>query len=133
MKPYAFLLKYFVLVIVLFSAFTGCSRDDPEASDPVRIKYEVIVRSGNWYGEYIDETGEKACFCAQPLPGSGWTYSFEITEKPFILHIDATAEYNPGTPDAPDVTTSIYVNNELVISNTSNWAPGVASADYVVK
>ena len=81
----------------------------------------------------MSETGEKVCFCQPPLPASGWTYSFEVTEKPFMLHIDATAEDQFPGPDAPDVTTSIYVDNVPVVSNTSNWAPGVASADYVVR
>ena len=69
----------------------------------------------------------------EPLPASGWTYSFEVTDKPFTLHIDATCDSGSGIPGSPDVTTNIYVDNELVASNTSNWAPGVASADFVVK
>lgn len=122
--------KILLFLLVSLSAF-ACKEDEP---DPVEVKYEVLTESGDWFGEYINENGEKICFCEQPLPTHGWTYSFMVKKRPFTLHIDATTDNSQfGQPGAPDVTANIYVNNELVVSNTSNWAPGVASADYEVK
>lgn len=126
-------MKSGIMLLTITALVIACSKETPEITNPTLIEYKVTVTSGNWYGEYISETGEKICFCKPPLPASGWTYSFEVSEKPFTLHIDATAEVNLGKPEAPDVTTSIYVDNILVVSNTSNWAPGVASSDYVVR
>jgi hypothetical protein len=122
-------LATFILALLAFACACGSN----EVSDPVQIKYEVLTTSGNWYGEYIAENGERVCFCYPPWPDSGWTYSFNVTSKPFTLHIDASSEIGPGVVGAPDVTTNIYVDNKLVAGNTSNWAPGVASADYEVK
>ncbi len=122
-----------IILLALFALMFACTKESSEVHTISLVKYEVLTTEGNWYGEYISETGEKICFCTPPLPTSGWTYSFEVTDKPFTLHIDATAEKDSALPDAPDVTTNIYVDNELVASNTSNWAPGVASADFVVR
>jgi hypothetical protein len=100
----------------------------------VQVKYEVLSASDKWYGEYINESGVKICNCSQPLESSGWTYSFTVPEKPFTLHLDATIECScAGLAGAPDITTNIYVDGNLVASNTSNWAPGVASADFEVE
>jgi len=51
------------------------------------------------------------------------------------LHIDATSDCGllEDWSKLPDATSSIYVNGELVATNTSNWAPGVSSADYVIE
>jgi len=119
----------FLLTTVLFAC-----EDEPVART-YQVKYEVITTSGKWFGEYIIETGEKLCTCndTELLKPSGWTLSFEVrTAKPFELHIDGTTENDFGNPGAPDVTTNIYVNDELVATNTSNWSPGVASSDFVI-
>jgi len=123
--------KGILLSALLAFAVLACNEKDEPAID---VKYEVLTESGDWYGEYINELGEKICFCEIPLPTNGWTYSFKVKERPFTLHIDATTDNSlSGQAGAPDVTANIYVNNELVATNTSNWAPGVASADHVVK
>ena len=116
--------------LLLFAVF-ACEKDEPA---PVDVKYEVLTESGDWHGEYINEKGEKTCFCEIPLPSNGWTYTFTVKERPFTLDIDATTDSSiSGQAGAPDVTTNIYVNDKLVATNTSNWAPGVASSDFVVK
>ena len=121
----------FLFGVLLF--LFACDDDTGEIA-LTQVKYEVLTSSGNWYGEYIIETGEKVCICGPPLKSNGWTYSFRVKDKPFTLHIDATSEcICTGDPGAPDVTTNIYVDNKLVATNTSNWAPGVASADFVIK
>ena len=126
-------MKKLILCLPLFLSLFACDeKDEPTGTE---VKYEVVVAtSGNWFGEYIDEHGVKVCNCSQPLLPSGWTYSFRVNKKPFTLHLDASTD-DPlfGQPGAPDVTTNIYINNQLVATNTSNWAPGVASADYVLE
>jgi hypothetical protein len=126
-------MKRFIVLLPLFILLFSCGEKDEPAG--TEVKYEVITSSGKWFGEYIDKTGVKICTCnqAQLLEASGWTLVFRVTEKPFTLHVDATTD-SPlfGEAGAPDVTTNIYVNNELVATNTSNWAPGVASADVVI-
>ena len=124
-------MKYAILFLLLVTI--SCNDESPDAQPPVTVKYEVITSEGLWFGEYIVQSGEKDCICSPPLGENGWTYSFEVNEIPFTLHIDATTEINFGSPGAPDVTTNIYVNDILVATNTSNWAPGVASADYVIE
>ena len=122
--------KTIPLLLLAFFTLLACDKDEP----PVEVKYEVLTEEGDWYGQYIDETGEKICSCEQPLPTNGWTYTFRVTERPFTLHIDATTESSlSGTDGAPDVTANIYINGKLEVTNTSNWAPGVASADLIVK
>ncbi len=109
-------------------------QDESAASEPVKtVIYEVITTSGQWYGGYVTETGEKQCVCTLPLDPSGWRHSFEISSAPFDLHLDATSACCSDTPDAPDVTTNIYLDGELVATNTSNWAPGVASVDFTTR
>lgn len=120
----------FLLLLIVIAA----CQDEAPVGEPVKtVVYEVITTSGQWYGEYITETGEKQCVCTPPLAPSGWRYSFEVSSAPFDLHLDATSECCSDTPDAPEVTTNIYIDGELVATNTSNWAPGVASADYTVR
>ena len=125
-------MKNGIFVLLMVAAFTSCTKESEEPEFSAIVKYEVLVAEGIWYGEYISEKDEKNCFCYPPFPESGWTYTFEVTKKPFTLHIDASADKN-GLSDSPDVTTNIYVDDELVVSNTSNWAPGVASADFVIR
>ena len=126
-------MKKVLLCILLTAVIISCDEDANEEKPSVQVKYEVITTSDGWFGEYIIETGEKLCTCPYTILPSGWTYSFKATDIPFILHIDATTEKNFGEVGAPDVTTNIYVNNKLVATNTSNWAPGVTSADYVIE
>ena len=111
---------------------TACQDDAPTDVSTKMVVYEVITSSGNWFGSYHTETGENRCVCKPPLAPSGWQYTFEAS-APFELHLDATAERYAGTADAPQVTTNIYVAGELVATNTSNWASGVASADYTIR
>jgi hypothetical protein len=124
----------FAIPFVLSLGLWAC-QNDAEPAGISQVKYEVITTSGKWSGEYIIDTGEKVCACTQAeLKSSGWTLEFDVTNKPFELHIDATTErLGSGDPTTPDVTTNIYVNNKLVATNTSNWAPGVASADYTIQ
>lgn len=117
--------------LLLMSLVLACKEEEPRSFE---ITYEVVTTSGTWMGEYISESGEKLCFCNPPLPASGWKHTFVITKVPFTLHIDGSTDcICRGQAGSPDVTTNIYVNEELVATNTSNWAPGVASADYVVQ
>jgi hypothetical protein len=118
------------IIFLLLTLTFACSNEDNEM---IEVKYEVTTTSGKWFGEYIDETGEKICFCSQPLPASGWTYTFKVANTPFTLHIDASSECCVGQVGSPDVTTNIYVNKKLVSTNTSNWAPGLASADFEIE
>ena len=127
-----FFMKTGIMLLVMVAVLMSCAKESEELELSAIVKYEVLVAEGIWYGEYISETGEKICFCYPPFPESGWTYTFEVTKKPFTLHIDASADKN-GLPDSPDVTTKIYIDDELVVSNTSNWAPGVASADFEIE
>ena len=117
---------------MLLAIVTAC-QDDAPANATKTVVYEVITSSGNWFGSYTTETGENYCICKPPLAPSGWRYSFEVFTVPFELHVDATAECCADRPDAPDVTTNIYVDGELAATNTSNWAPGVAAADYTLR
>jgi hypothetical protein len=128
------------MVIALLTSLvaTSCNDDNIDdvkikKSEKIEVRYEVLTASTGWFGEYIVESGEKICHCSAPLLPSGWTYSFNVEEKPFNLHIDATVDGVTGESATPDITTNIYVNDELVASNTSNWAKGVASADFEVK
>ncbi|MBL7872877.1 MAG: hypothetical protein JNM78_14770 [Cyclobacteriaceae bacterium] len=126
-------MKILILSCLLILMLAAC-KDDAVEITSAGVTYEVLTTSGNWYGEYIDETGKKICFCSQPLPVGGWTHSFAVSTKPFTLHIDGTTEcVCMGQMGAPDVTTNIYVNKKLVATNTSNWAPGNASADFVIE
>lgn len=121
---------------IVLCAFALFACEEETTLKTYSVRYEVITTSGKWFGEYVVETGEKLCTCndTEILKPSGWTHQFEVkTSKPFELHIDGTTETNFGNPGAPDVTTNIYVNNKLVASNTSNWAPGVASVDYTIQ
>jgi len=119
-----------ILLLISFSFHSCDERDEPETFE---VTYEVLTSAGNWHGEYIDEKQEKICLCGLPLPSSGWTYSFSVKHTPYTLHLDATtASSEAGEAGAPDVTTNIFVNGDLVATATSNWAPGVASADYVI-
>lgn len=117
-------MKRIAIIFIPLIIFTqlSCTEDEKVTYD---IKYEVLTASGEWFGEYIIETGEKLCNCDHPLLPSGWTYSFQVTKTPFVAHIDATS-----TCWCHDVTTNIYVNNKLVVTNTSNWGLGLSSADY---
>jgi hypothetical protein len=124
------------IVLFICSLAVCACQDDVDTIKTYQVKYEVITTSGKWFGEYIVETGEKLCTCndTELLKPSGWKLEFQVkTNRPFDLHIDGTTDGDFGNPGAPDVTTNIYVNNKLVATNTSNWAPGVASADYVIK
>ncbi|MGB3850910.1 MAG: hypothetical protein WA958_13145 [Tunicatimonas sp.] len=123
--------KWIFLALLIGTA--ACQDDAPTDTSTKTVVYEVITDSGNWFGSYTTETGENYCICGPPLAPSGWRYSFEVSTVPFELHVDATVECCADRPDAPDVTTNIYVDGKLVVSNTSNWAPGVASADYTVR
>jgi hypothetical protein len=123
--------KGILLSVFLFFSILSCNEKDEPAVD---VKYEVLTETGDWFGEFIDESGEKVCFCEIPLPANGWIYTFQVKDRPFTLHLDATTDSSlSGQAGAPDVTANIYVNDKLVVTNTSNWAPGVASADYVIK
>jgi hypothetical protein len=129
----------FVVIALLTSFLVMSCKDDSldevkvRKSENIEVRYEVVTASAGWFGEYVVESGEKICHCSAPLLPSGWTYSFNVEEKPFNLHIDATVDGITGEAGTPDITTNIYVNDQLVASNTSNWTRGVASADYEVK
>lgn len=125
-------MKNTVLLLLALICIVGCREE--ENPPTVSVKYEVITTSGPWFGEYIDGTGTKICTCnSQLLLPNGWTLEFNVAMRPFVLHIDATAGTNVGQNNMPDVTTNIYVDNKLVATNTSNWAQGVASADWVIE
>ena len=120
-----------VLSVLLIMTVSACREDEPA---PVDVKYEVLTEAGDWHGEYIDEKGQKICLCEIPLPTDGWTHSFQVRKRPFTLHLDAATDSGlSGLTGAPDVTANIYVNEQIVATATSNWAPGVASADYVIR
>jgi len=121
----------YVGFFVLIGIFGACK--DESNKIKAEVTYEVITASGRWFGEYINETGEKVCNCKPPLLSGDWKYTFKVF-KPFVAHIDATTDsplYN--TSNAPDVTTNIYVNKELVATNTSRWTKGATSSDYELK
>lgn len=127
-------MKNSILVLILFHAIS-CKEDEPVVSKS-HVKYEVLASSGLWVGEYIVGSGEKLCTCdeSSPLKPSGWIYEFDVTTKPFVLHIDASTDcICRGDVGAPDITTNIYVNNVLVESNSHVWAPGVVSSDYIIE
>jgi hypothetical protein len=131
-------LSFMVIALLTLLVVTSCTDDNTDdstvrKSENIEVRYEVVTASTGWFGEYVVESGEKVCHCSAPLLHSGWTYSFKVQEKPFNLHIDATVDGLTGEPGTPDITTNIYVNDQLVASNTSNWTKGVASADYEVK
>jgi hypothetical protein len=128
-KSAIILLGYLFATAIMVS----CEDESEAKKQSYEVSYEVITASNGWFGEYIIETGEKVCHCSAPLLPSGWTYSFSVDKKPFVLHIDATVDGYTGQEDTPDITTNIYVNNELVATNTSNWIKGVASADFEIK
>jgi hypothetical protein len=123
------------IALFIYALAIGACQNDGEPVKTYQIKYEVLTSRGKWRGEYITEAGEKVCICtASQLESTGWTYRFNVTKRPFILHIDATtSEASFGTPEAPDVSTHIYVDNKLVSANTNNWAKGVTSSDYTIQ
>lgn len=123
-------MKKSMLIFFLLSYAFACSEEEREFTE---VTYEVITTSGNWFGEYINEEGDKVCFCTPPFPSTAWKYTFGVYDKPFTLHIDASSECCVGEVGSPDVTTNIYVNKKLVATNTSNWAPGLASADFIIE
>ncbi len=125
--------NFTAFLLVLLLTATACQEEEVANRPITKVVYEVLTTSGDWFGEYTIETGEKVCICESPLAPSGWRYAFEVTSQPIELHIDASSECCHGQTNAPDVTTNIYVNDTLVASNTSNWAPGVASADYRIE
>jgi hypothetical protein len=125
-------MKNIIVCLALLSIWS-CQEDVRPTK--TKVKYEVLVTSGNWVGEYLVETGAKVCTCDEPqaLKPSGWILEFDVTTKPFVLHLDASTDcICRGDAGAPDVTTNIYVDNKLVATNKSNWAPGVASADFTI-
>lgn len=121
-----------LLCLLIFVTLESCNQEEPEPK-VFEVKYEVKSADSHWHGEYIIETGEKVCNCNMPYLEANWTTTFRV-KKPFTLHIDASVNSTlPGTYSTPDITTNIYVNDSLVVSNTSNWIKGVASADYELK
>jgi len=121
------------VITILLASFALSSCDEKDDPRRIQVRYEVVTTGNAWFGEYITVTGQKICNCSQPLLPSGWTHSFGVENTPFTLHIDATVDgFVVGDPAAPDITTRIYVDDELVSTNTNNWGKGYASADYVI-
>jgi|GEM_PF-2778017 len=121
------LIRISALVLSIF--MLSCQEEETTYT----VKYEVITTAPGWYGEFINEKGERECKCAPPAYQSGWERTFKV-QAPFTLHIDGFVDgFETGKPETPDLTTNIYVNGELVAGNTSNWTKGVASADYEIR
>lgn len=128
--------------LLLSSLFLlSCNNDDDSPKVVAKVMYEVITSNNeNWHGEYINENNEKLCLCNSEVfsPGdllfqaSGWTYEFDVSsDSPFVLHIDAASISNDLVD--VDVTTNIYVNGELVATDTNRWADGATSSDFTIE
>lgn len=126
-----------LLILALGSLFFSCTREHqaPPRPDMNNITYEVITSSGTWFGEYFNEKQERlytsppgGVFVAQ---ASGWKFNFRPTFKPIQLYCHATSTcICSGTATSPDVRVNIYVDGNLVATNTNNWAKGVTSVVY---
>ena len=92
----------------------------------------MITESGDWFGSYINSQGELIYLDEESYQLSEWTYSFSVNEIPGELSIEATSElFNDSTVvNKPDITTSIFIDGELVVSKTNHLDDGKSIAEY---
>ena len=113
----------FILAALLFS----CSAPDEEITlGKYRITYKADVESGRWLGSYINSEGELICLCEAPYQLDGWLHRFTTNEIPAQLTFEVESEFYTDSTfvDKPDVTASIYINGELVETQTNALADG---------
>ena len=86
-----------------------------------RITYQANVERGLWYGSYTDAQGKSICVCETPYQPDGWMHSFATSELPSELSFVVTSEFYADSTvvDKPDVTGAIFLNGELLISQTN--------------
>jgi hypothetical protein len=125
-------LLFFALCLPL--AWSCNSTDDINAqqriaNDEINVTYEVTTATGKWFGEYFDATGAR--IQTSPLEqSSGWKYSFKVSKRPLDLMMHATSSCLCENTPRPDVTVKVYINDQLVKTETNNWAKGVTTAVY---
>ena len=107
--------------------FSSCASFDEELSlGTHRITYIVNTESGTWFGSYIDKHGEVVSLQDRPFQLGEWTYSFVSDEIPGELFIEASSEFydDDSVEDKPDVTTSIFIDGDLIDIQTNSIADG---------
>ncbi len=127
MKTYRISMSF--SMIILFS-FSSC--EEELSLGEHRFTYQVITESGDWFGSYINSHGELIYLNEEPYQLSEWTYSFSVNEIPSELFIEATSElFNDSTVvNKPDITTSIFIDGELVVSQTNHLDDGKTVTAY---
>jgi len=112
-----------ILVVLLYS----CDKVGTEITlGEYRVTYKVGVERGLWYGNYLDGNGKSICVCEEPYQLDGWMHSHATKNLPDELSITVTSEYyaDSSVVDKPDVTASIYLNGELLKTQTNSIADG---------
>lgn len=133
------------MYLFLFLAFAiACEDETTETrNDEMEVRYEVTTSRDGWVGEWFNSKGEREYSPSTttpanptPPPGiflpSGWTYTYKAT-PPFSMMCHATTVLRPNEPNSPSVTVKLYLNGNLVKTETDNWAKGVTTAVYEVE
>jgi len=105
----------------------SCTSPDSEITlGRYRVTYKASVESGQWFGNYTDRNGSSICVCIEPYQSDGWLHSFTTNEIPAELSFEVTSEFYPDSTvvDKPDVTASIYINGELLKTQTNSLSDG---------
>lgn len=122
---------YRISISLIALLFFSCSAFEEELTlGEHRIVYKVNTESGDWFGSYIDKNGETICLHEEPFQHGEWTHSFVTNTVPKELSIEASSElFSDSTiVNKPDVTASLYIDGELVETQTNSIADGKTEA-----
>lgn len=109
-------------ICMLAVGMISCSEFTSEITlGEYRITYRANVERGLWYGSYTDRQGNSICVCEEPYLSDGWMHSFATSELPSELSFVVTSEFYADSTviDKPDVTGAIFLNGELLASQTN--------------
>jgi hypothetical protein len=110
------------MICMLAVGLISCSDLSSEITlGEYRVTYRANVERGLWYGSYTDAQGNSICVCEAPLLPDGWMHSFATSELPTELSFVVTSEFYADSTvvDKPDVTGAIFLNGQLLISQTN--------------
>ena len=119
-------LKLSIVISVVTGLYSCTSPDEDLTLGKYRITYKAQVENGLWYGSYTDADEASICICEKPYQPDGWLHSFATNEIPAELTFEVTSEFFTDSTlvDKPDVTASIYLNGELLKTQTNALADG---------